>query len=347
MTEQSPTVASAHDVGPKALEDFYTEMFPGRATARIWRWLNRSSYFDERTPLVLVEGDRVLAHAGMIPFGATLGDDSVTAAWFIDFAVRPDLQRRGLGSALEATWARFPDVGLGFPNALSIGTARKVGWSENDDTQLLFYPLRPFDHPRVGTRFPRPLRRVLNGFARRHFARRYRRLGTNGSPDVRPLTEADVVFLAERSRRPAPGTFVPNRDVETLRWRLLESPDRASYRFVRSGEAGAVLKLRRKGDARAADLLLVEGGEDVADEIRVVADACLWAAGEGCAYVRQLHSEPGRAQALVGALGARTKPRTLVFGAKDPDLAKRLAAAVWRWQLLDSDFERFGNDPSA
>lgn len=342
MELQSTSVVSAHEVDPQELADFFAEMFPGRATGQIWQWLNRSSFFQERTPLALVEGKRVLAFSGMIPFHATIDREELVAAWFVDFAVRPDRQRGGLGSALTPKWATFPDAGLGFPNALSIGTARKVGWLENDSVRLLFFPVRPFDHPRVGSSVPSFLRPVLNGVGAAWYKRRYSKYASEGDSEIRPLEQGDLEVLSAASEQPEDGAFVPSRDLDYLKWRLWDSPDRGAYRFVRSGAACGVLKLRRKGAAKAVDLLLVEGAGAPDAEIQLIADVGLWAAKERCAYVRQLKSDPERAALLKVRLGAQSRPRPLVFQAPNKELRARLKQCRWRWQLLDSDFERFG-----
>lgn len=341
MDAPTENVISAHEVDPHELESFFAEMFPGRATAHIWPWLNRSEFFGQRTPLALVSEGRVLAFSGMIPFRAWLGSDELVAAWFIDFAVRPELQRRGLGSALTPRWASFPDAGLGFPNALSIGTARKVGWLEDSSVRMMFFPLRPFDHPRLSRRIPSFLRGLLNSSSSTWYTRRYRKHSTGASQSIRPLENDDLQTLSDASAGPAEGYFTPIRDLDYLTWRLFDSPDRDAYRIIRSGDACGVLKLRSKGDARAVDLLLVEGAKTAEDEIRLISDVALWAAKERCAFIRQLSCDADRAARVREALAPTSKPRPLVFQSPNRELTARMQDSRWRWQLIDSDFERF------
>lgn len=342
MEVKSPQVVSAHEVDPEALRDFFHEMFPGRATATMWSWLNRSTFFESRTPLALVQDGRVLAFSGMIPFRATIDHDATVAAWFVDFAVRPGLQRRGLGSELVPSWTSFPDAGLGFPNELSIGTARKIGWHEDESVRLLFFPLRPLEHPRVKASVPRLFHKGFNGISASWCIRRYRRYSSGASRLIRPLEHGDLEVLASASAPPQKGHFIPLRDVEYLGWRLWDSPERDAYRFIRSGEACGVLKHRRKEGARGVDLLLVEGAKTPEDEIQLISDVALWAAKEGCSFMRQLACDPERTATIKARLGATARLRPLVFHSSNRDLNERLLQAKWRWQLLDSDFERFG-----
>ena len=64
-----PEIRKASEVDEGALRLFYSGAFPARAAflGAHWRWLYRLGRFPGIEPLVLVEGERVVGHAGVIP----------------------------------------------------------------------------------------------------------------------------------------------------------------------------------------------------------------------------------------------------------------------------------------
>src|ERR1035437_6359416 len=124
------TIHSACDVDLKLLIDFYKKMFPDRMNylESNWKWLNRSDYYENKIPLVIVYENQVIAHSGMIPFDLSIGGIKQTSSWFIDFKILPEFQRQGLGSILTKEWMNFSDCFVTFCNEKSIGVFKKFGW---------------------------------------------------------------------------------------------------------------------------------------------------------------------------------------------------------------------------
>jgi hypothetical protein len=85
-------IVSAFDVDSKRLYDFYDIVYPDRKDTllRIWKWLYRTDSYKYKTPFVILDNGRVIAHASLIPFTIKRGNKYYTAVWFVDIEVLSD-----------------------------------------------------------------------------------------------------------------------------------------------------------------------------------------------------------------------------------------------------------------
>ena len=323
-------------------------MYADRPVAldRLWRWLYRPDFLESvRPPLVMRDGDQVIAHAGMIPFALDLGAGEVkSAAWFVDFAILPAFQRQGIGKLLTEDWMRHADVGVTFCNDKSIGVFKKFGWVESFDTRLLYLFINPLNHPRIAPRVPGALKglgnRMLSTATRLHYKLRARGAGALMVEPVTPETLTAVLDGATQSA----GATRPQRDMAYLTWRLLESPDRDAYRvFSLGGSLRVVARARtEKPEARHLDILWVNDWTQLKALIELVARMAEWSHAEGLDYMRLYAANPAAASTLSRSLLGWVRHPRFAYFAKDPDVFERLKHARWHFEMIDSDFECTG-----
>jgi GNAT superfamily N-acetyltransferase len=326
----------ASDVAPSTLADFHAAVFPGRAIGASWPWLYRASA-GSPFPIVALDGRRVVAHAGGIPFTATLDGRDLRAAWYVDFAVRPEHQRQGLGVRLTEEWMKQSELCVTFCNEKSMGVFRRFGWVESFDTALHTIWLRPFDHPRLRAFVPGGLGRLANRAARPALQVFHRWCGGR-EPRFEALDAAAVAEVACGGDTTA-STVTTRRDADYAAWRLAASPDRAEYRVLR--DEGITTIVRVNGAVRpSVDVLWMSPASIAAPRSvqRTIASIALWAARQGRVFVRYYPPDRTLGEALEALRPLVSHPR-FAFWARDAALLERLRHVGWRWQLLDSDFE--------
>ncbi|MDR2840240.1 MAG: GNAT family N-acetyltransferase, partial [Paludibacter sp.] len=233
--ETEINILSACNVDEQQLIDFYNVAFENRQKylPKIWKWLNRVDFFDQRTPLVILNENQVIAHAGMQPFEAVLNGKKQTAAWYIDFKIRDSYQRQGLGNALTEAWIAVPDCCVTYCNEKSIGVFKKIGWTEDFHTFQHLNFMRLFDHPGFVRKLPPFVRKVLNFIVKPVFFCIYK---TNAyckkEYKLEKLTDENFgqfYKLFQSKNIEKNDVFAPVRDANYAEWRVLQSPNREHY----------------------------------------------------------------------------------------------------------------------
>ena len=319
-----------------ALGAFYTDIFPGRRVLRDWRWLYRR---EERPsfPLLVADGDRVLAHAGGIPFTARVGDREYRAAWFVDFVVRPECQRQGLGVRLTEAWMQQSELCVTFCNELSMSVFKRFGWIGSSPFAVHTTWVRPFDHPRARRQVPDALRAVGGRLASPALSAFFRSRGAT-DPHLEPV-DSKAVDAWFQSPGESSDAVTPVRDAAYWLWRIDTSPDRAHYRLYRSGDVAMLVTI--EGAARrSVDVLWASPSAAAAPEVvrRMLASLAWWAMRNGRSCLRTMPTSPAFEDASRALRPAVARPRFACW-TRDPRLLEQLRSAQWRWQLLDSDFE--------
>jgi Acetyltransferase (GNAT) domain len=340
-------VRSVYAVPRASLLDFYRTMDPDRPCppSEMWEWLYRPAFGPPCSALVMESDERVVAHAGIIPFWLSIRGQKVSAGWYVDFAVLPELQRAGLGRTLTLEWMRLTDVHVSFCNARSMGLFRKLGWEESFDTRLHHFFLEPLSHPgvlrRLDGRVPTAAIAALNSTARGLLGAWYRRQSRGGANlELAPVSET-LLHHFESSPRSA---IAPIRDMEYLRWRFLESPYRRDYRVALSGGTPLAVLRERKDKPRSphVEILLVK--DELAFPVlkHLIAGLGFWASRRGHAYLRYYESDPGRSRQLQRAFLSFVRHPRFAFFARSAELMQELKRGQLCWQLADSDFEVTG-----
>ena len=325
-------IRPAREVAEPALAQFYREAFPHRAHADAWRWLYRTEWGAHPLPLVMLDGSRVIAHAGGIPFRACIAGQEVSAQWFVDFALLPEYRRQGLGTRLTEHWASLADISVTFCNDDSWRVFQRLGWLTSPEPVLHTLWLRAGDHPRMKN-MPAPARAVAGAAVSAIMG--LARSGTSSS-EPRPLDQAGLTSLM-RTDADTAGEMVVTavRDADYLQWRIERSPARARYRIFDDDEATMLVSV---GDGDRLDVLWMTPVRQGASVRGSLAALARWAAGYGYSAVRYLPESPAMASTLAALLPVVSRPRYACWSS-DPSLRALLSNASWRWQLIDSDFE--------
>ena len=344
LNQDEIAICSASDVDTTLLIDFYQKAYPDRIDAlkSNWNWLNRSEFYESKTPLVLVYKNQVIAHAGMIPFNISVFGNLQTASWFIDFKVLPEFQRHGLGMILTKEWMTFSDCCVTFCNDKSIGVFKKYGWFESFDTYMHLNFTMPFNHPRFVRRLPAFVRKILNLITCPILFRIYiRHSYANNSYQLERLSEesfSTFLSLYNNTKRMSENMVSPIKDLDYCKWRVLRSPNRDKY-FIYKTEALSALVSLQSNQAKYIDILWMSNTKDQHEIIKMVSTLGIYGIRNGFSYVRFYTSN----KQLSDHVRAKTKsivrhPRFAYF-CEDESIMKKLKRAKWDFELIDSDFE--------
>ncbi len=329
-----PEIRKASVITDEAMSLFYTAAFPDRAAflSKHFRWLYRYRTFPGIEALVLVDGERVVGQAGVIPQKVSRLGVEATAIWFVDFSILPEYQGKGYGKELTKAWMEMCPDRITFCNDRSIEVFRKFGWQERFDAEVLTTPLE-LSAPL--SRFGAP--GAIAGRALNAPWRAFRRARASGAPalEITSLPQ-EAGRLADYLGDPAAkGTFIV-RDADWFRWRLIENPRHDELRLAKAGGVHAVFRLFTSLGRRRAHLLHIGPG---AAEARagMVKAFLLWAVEQNADAAWAATSEP----ALLSASSASfSRRRALRFAWHSDDAAVSAAfAGPLPTQGIDSDHD--------
>lgn len=337
-------VKSAFEVKETQLIDFYTQAFADRIKyiPNCWKWLNRTDFYKEKTPLILEKDGKVIAHAGMIPFIINMGGEKHTASWFIDFKILDQFQRQGLGSILTKEWINYSDCCVTFCNHRSIGVFKKIGWQEDFNTYQLFNFARAFDHPGFKRKLPPFLRNVLNLLIHPFFYLIYKFNATEKqSYSIEKLTDESFYLfydLYQSKKRISKNLITPVRDKAYAEWRILQSPNKDKY-HIYSADNYKALILIHDNHSSYIDILWVSDSTDKEEMKKMIARLGLYALKHKIAYIRIYSSHKELADYVKTKVFSKIRHIRFAFYSKNKDLFDKMKQAQFDFELLDSDFE--------
>ena len=310
-----PEIRKASTINGATMRRFYAAAFPDRADflSEHWRWLYRVGRFPGIEPLVLVENEHVIGHAGVIPLTISRLGRAATATWFVDFSILPEFQGQGHGMALTEAWMALCPDRITFCNDRSIRVFRKFGWRERYDASVRTLPI-------LGG----PVRLALGVLF-------------SGAPKLRtgplPRDPAELSHMLGDSSA-APVRVL--RDEDWTRWRLYEHPRATEHILAEHDGVQAVIRLFNSLGRRRAHLLHIGPGP-AARRTRLVAAFARWAVEQGARSAWMATNDPG----LLAASSLRL-PRsfTLRFAwhSDDASVGQALFAGL-PTQGLDSDHD--------
>lgn len=337
-------IKSAHDIEPARLKEFYAIMYPDGANAFIWKWLNRTSFYNNEIPIVAVYEDRIIGHAGMIPFKIVFDSNDYKASWFIDFYILPEFQRQGVGLFLTEKWMEFSDLYVTFCNEKSMGVFKKHDWIESFDTYYHRLFLLPFNSPKLSNLIPHFSRTIFNILSRPILNLIYQKYASSiDSLRIDDLKSCSLDrFISYSSKRN--NTVMAVRDFDYLSWRILNSPDKDKYRIIHMdgvNEVSFIIKMCDKYHQRI-DLLWISNPFLFADVRRLISTLAVWALSKNYTYIRYLTTINELSFYLSKSLKSWVQHLRFAFYSNDTAFLNEIVKrGNWHWQLVDSDFEEF------
>lgn len=191
-----------------------------------------------RSPMWLaMDGDDIAGFRTMLRWRFRSPDGSIDAVRAVDTATHPDHQRRGIFRLLTTTAVdELTADGVGFvfntPNDNSRPGYLRMGWRELGRLPTRFRPAGIAALPRLARA--------------RTAAQKWSEACAAGDPVAAVVDE-----LVDRAKAtPAPTALVTDRHADHLLWRYGFEP--LHYRAIRTDEAAAVVRIRRRGPAREA-----------------------------------------------------------------------------------------------
>ncbi|MBR9922097.1 MAG: GNAT family N-acetyltransferase [Bacteroidetes bacterium] len=335
-------VLAASQLPKEQFEALLRALYPRRFPflTEHWEWYYRTSFFDRRVPLILMVKDQAAGIAGMLPVRIQTETSTPTASWFIDFALLPAFQRKGLGTVLTKKWMSFADMQITFCNDMSIGVFKKLGWTESFDNYLHTFLLRPFETPQLAERLPGIVRKPMNFFMGPLFKWRYSK---SSLLKVRPLSEKNPEeFFPLTEKENKTEGYEVYRDPAYLNWRLLQSPDLKNYQLVSMPGIEAIIACK-ENKGRYIDILWISDLSDSKAVKKLIQAIGHWGIINKYAYMRFFTTLEKLSKFLSKGMPQRLRNPRFAFFSKDPALYERMKNNRWNFQLIDSDFENFGS----
>lgn len=336
-------VLPASDINNDLLIDFYKAMYPERKNLlpRVWKWLNRFSSSEGKGPLVAVYNNRVVAHAAMIPFAVTVNATQYTAAWFVDFAVLPQFQKKGIGTLLTRQFMSFFDLCLEIGHNKRSGSVfNRLGWIKSINSYLHLYPLSPFNHLKFRNKLPVSVCKVLDILPKVFYRHLYHAcFGSAEAVRFNKLgADSLIQFVSHWDAKEK--NVLPSRTVDYLSWRLLESPDKDEYSVFTITIANDVAMVVKKYEKqRYIDILLMSPQIEYSIIRRMISSLAAWGMAKGYSHIRFYTSDWALSSYLSASLRPILRYPGFSFYTKDDVLQNMLTQCSWHWELIDNDFE--------
>ncbi|MCX6250363.1 MAG: hypothetical protein NTX61_06390 [Bacteroidetes bacterium] len=338
------SIYSACDVDSTLLIDFYRKVYPNRLNSLElnWKWLNRSDFYENKIPLVLVYKNQVLAQSGMIPFNISMCGDLQTASWFIDFIILPEFQKHGLGSILTKEWMTFSDCFVTFCNEKSIGVFKKFGWIESFDTYMHLNFMLPFKHPGFDGILPAFIRSIFNYISYPVFFLIYSRHSySNASYHLEKLNEESFnafFHLYTKTKVISENTVSPIRDMEYAKWRVLNSPNKDKYFIYKTEKFSALVSLNNN-HGEYIDILWVSDINEKIEIKKLISTLGIYGIKNGFSYIRFYTSKKELSDYIKNKTKSIVRHPRFAYFSKVESILEKLKSANWDFELIDSDFE--------
>lgn len=338
-------VKSGCEINKNSLNRYYRLMYPDRAAflKSYWDWLYRGYFMNSKLPIVLVLKNKVIAQGGMIPVNLLIDNIKIKAGWFVDLSVLPEYQRCGMGAVLVNRRMELTDMQMAFQNYKSYDVFKKTGWNESVDTYLHYVFIYPFNHMWFIKKLPVFLRSFLNFIYYPFFAFVNKKYAYQDPENHLHLINEDllITFLDQYlySKTDSSDTITPQRDMDFIIWRILNSPNRDKYMIYRMNGFIGLVFLKSNN---TIDILWVTDLNNMEEIRNMVSTLAVYGRKHRFSYIRFFTANRKLSEYLkISAMSIVTHPR-FVFHVNNSELDMKLQGSPWGIELIDSDFE-FGN----
>lgn len=328
------------EVSEPELEAFYAATYSERIgfLKSNWRWLYRLGAFDWASPpLVAVANRQIVGCLGNIPVMLRRGKNEHRAAWLVDLAIHPGLQRQGIGMALAKTAMAHYPILLGFGNERSQGALVKCGWQLRQNTQSFQLLLHPEQHPKFQRAAYSSLARVAG-------------LATRVTWQARAMLQKEISAepvsperIAEFAAQDFGDALHVARSEAFLNWRIVQHPHQAEHVVLRqqaggAGKCKAIARISNENGFRRLHLLSMVAPTDKTALSEFLASVVRWAAREDFHRVLLVTSDRRVASVAKWWLPISTTLR-FICHANNASGWELLQTSEHCWECIDNDFD--------
>jgi GNAT superfamily N-acetyltransferase len=228
---------------------------PRQSDTRFWEWHYLESPYvtpDNMPIWIAKDGEEVVGQMAAIPVELKIGEVQRRAIWILDFVVRPDYRRRGLGKRLVLAAEEFCPVRLGIATDAQHSPAilKSLGWAMLGKIPRYNRLLFPGNAIREISRF-KPLRQLVN-IVYAPLRPRLTGRSSSRSATLQVVEQFDSSFDALWRESSAQWPCVVVRDSGMLRWQFSQQPGKkfeALGLYEKERLVGYVVLFVRKHDA--------------------------------------------------------------------------------------------------
>jgi GNAT superfamily N-acetyltransferase len=94
-------------------------------------------------PILITLKDKIVGQLATLPTKINFKQELFSGSWFVDFAVLPEFQGKGVGSILVNEASKLSDIQLAFCNEAALKVYRKLRWNINNETRRIIRPINP------------------------------------------------------------------------------------------------------------------------------------------------------------------------------------------------------------
>ena len=252
------------EVGADQLLEFYKKAFYHRHKIlnKHWKWIYRNKYLGFET-LVLIKDQKVIGQAGLIPTKIQINKEILPAAWFVDFAILPEHQRKGYGTALTKEWMKISPNQITFCNNKSLKIFRSFGWNSNKNSKSIAKIIDPIKFIYF-----------LRNFKNNYFSKFYKKNLSNKLDNIgliKPYSiknnYKDLFESFKKRKNNFLGTVL--RDEDWLNWRIMECPFRENIYFFEYKGSFAIVHVSINKNVKRLNILYCYNLNDSNEEILI------------------------------------------------------------------------------
>ncbi len=325
-------IVPSSSVTAEARTAFYQRTFTDRwrLLAEHWRWWYRAGFQSGIEPLLAVDSGAVVGQAGVIPALLRVAGTPRRAQWYVDFAVLPEYQGKGLGQRLTQAWMQLGETYITHCNDKSMGVFRKYGFLERQDCVRYARPIHPgamlAGHSSMGVRLGSRLFDPLPWL--------WANASWQRAPRLAPIAiQPEILATFFRSSSGSACELV--RDADWARWRLYESPFREEYAAFSHDGAHGIARRFTYGGVRRVHVLWLSAG-NAPEHRQLVRGIGRWALSVGADLFWATANSATLGAALEHSLPFEKRFR-FAYLSRDRQTFDQLAHNPLELQAIDSD----------
>ncbi len=336
---------SAANVAEQSMLDFYDEAFPNKNNFlnNHWKWINNPDFYDYKYPNVAMHEGKVVGQLNFTPYTAVLNNEKMKAGWGGDLIVLKRYRGGYLALTLIEEYLKIPLMNFAFVNINSYNILlKRYKWTAHENNFMHFFSLAPFKKKSISP----IIRKIGNATAGILLKSLYRKYAVSHNKiEIKKVDKESIKGLVDTMENHNQNTIYPLYDINQLTWRLLKSPYSDSYRIFSfpSINIDVAVNLYLHRNSAQIDLMYVPPKASNEEIRKIIASIAIWSIKNNYQSFRYFTTDKTRSTLLKNTLKSSIGKQLCVFFSSDDTLYEKMKKAVWNWQIIDSDLEKFAN----